>query len=240
VKTINFDEIYRYQFRKPPPSTEKIRVIQIGQYDISACCGTHVESTGEIGLMIISKFERYKGGLRISFVAGKRCLQYQQEIRLIHTELLSNLTIKLSDLPKAVGRLREENQEKDRINKMLQAQLFKFESKKLWEGGEKKYGINYVFSTERNRGILGLRLLAKHLRKHQNTFVFLASDDMDKTYILCTQSDQQNDVDACILIKEVTQRFGGKGGGSGIVAEGRIPITSHEEIFGFVRTLLGI
>ena len=49
-------------------------MIDVEGFDRSPCGGTHVRSTGEIGLIFVTDFERYKGGTRIEFVGGGRAL----------------------------------------------------------------------------------------------------------------------------------------------------------------------
>ena len=55
--------------------TGELRIIEIKDYDLSACGGTHVRRTGAIGMIAISGFERFKGGLRVEFVCGARALR---------------------------------------------------------------------------------------------------------------------------------------------------------------------
>jgi alanyl-tRNA synthetase len=58
-----------------------IRVVEIGEYDIIACCGTHLKSTAEIGLLRIFGAEKHKGMTRITFLAGRRLLLDSRALR---------------------------------------------------------------------------------------------------------------------------------------------------------------
>lgn len=60
------------KLRKKPKVNKDIRIVEIAGYDASPCGGTHVISTGEIGIIKILKLENYKGNYRLFFVAGKR------------------------------------------------------------------------------------------------------------------------------------------------------------------------
>jgi len=69
------EDITSFKLRKVPPVGEEvIRVVEIEGHDIIACCGTHLKSTAEIGLVRILGAEKYKGMTRITFLAGRRLL----------------------------------------------------------------------------------------------------------------------------------------------------------------------
>jgi alanyl-tRNA synthetase len=69
------EDISFFKLRKVPPIGEEvIHVVEIEGHDIIACCGTHLKSTAEIGLLRILGAEKYKGMTRITFLAGRRLL----------------------------------------------------------------------------------------------------------------------------------------------------------------------
>ena len=61
--------------RKEPTVNSNIRIVEIDGIDFSPCCGTHLRSTGEIGMIKIRKVESYKGNIRVEFVCGNRALK---------------------------------------------------------------------------------------------------------------------------------------------------------------------
>ena len=65
------DEARRFPLRKPPAVEGDVRIVEVREFDWSACGGTHVSRTGEVGLIAVLGTERYKGGTRVSFRA--RC-----------------------------------------------------------------------------------------------------------------------------------------------------------------------
>ena len=67
-------EAEKLPLRKDPVREGELRIVEINDYDLSACGGTHVKSTGAIGIIGISGVERFKGGLRVEFVCGRRAL----------------------------------------------------------------------------------------------------------------------------------------------------------------------
>ena len=69
------EDLSSFKLRKVPPVGEEvIHVVEIEGHDIIACCGTHLKSTAEIGLLRILGAEKYKGMTRITFLAGRRLL----------------------------------------------------------------------------------------------------------------------------------------------------------------------
>src|SRR3989475_5579323 len=65
--------------RKPTERTGDVRVIDISAYDRSACGGTHVRMTGEIGPILITRIERSKKQARVEFICGNRVVRYAKE-----------------------------------------------------------------------------------------------------------------------------------------------------------------
>ena len=102
-----------------PSPHEIIRVVRIGDFDKSACCGAHVASTGRIGVIRIFDLESKKEGTRASFLAGARALERSQAETSILRELRKLAGCATADLPatfqKGLERSRELGKEVERI-----------------------------------------------------------------------------------------------------------------------------
>ena len=84
--------------------------MEIPGIDMCACCAPHVKRTGEIGIVRVVNFERYKGGTRVSILCGERAL-YDLRHKLRQNKLVSNLTsAKQDETAAAVERLKNENE----------------------------------------------------------------------------------------------------------------------------------
>jgi alanyl-tRNA synthetase len=95
IKTyeVHDSEIEAVPLRRTPKVSGMIRVVQIGDYDFSACGGTHLRSSGEVGMVKILKLERIKSGAtRVYFICGSRCLA---DYRFKH-DFVSSLGLKFS------------------------------------------------------------------------------------------------------------------------------------------------
>jgi alanyl-tRNA synthetase len=76
------ERVTDFPLRKTPPQGEElIRVVEIRGNDFSPCCGTHLRSTGQIGLLRILGTEKYKGMTRLYFIAGRRVLRDSRALR---------------------------------------------------------------------------------------------------------------------------------------------------------------
>lgn len=99
------EELPALQLRKTPDVEGPIRVVAIGDFDLSACGGTHVAHAGEVGLISILRTERMKRGVRVEFLAGGRARADYAEKHAILRDLAASLTCAASEVPQAVARL---------------------------------------------------------------------------------------------------------------------------------------
>src|SRR5437588_6313240 len=79
VRYVAHEDIAEAGLRKPTERTGDIRVIDIAGYDRSACGGTHVRTTGEIGSILITRIERAKKQTRVEFICGNRVRKYARQ-----------------------------------------------------------------------------------------------------------------------------------------------------------------
>lgn len=119
---VDASELERFAMRKPPKVEGPVRLVVIENWDVSPCGGTHCKHTGEVGLVKVRRWERFKGGVRVEFVSGDRALRdYAHRVRELveaagrrgtsDTEVLDVLeraAVERDDLRKQVKRLGEE------------------------------------------------------------------------------------------------------------------------------------
>ncbi len=99
------EELERIALRKVPDVDGALRVVAIGDFDYSACGGTHVARSGEVGLLAIVRVERMKRGTRIEFHAGHRArADYARKHATVRT-LSAALTCAPAEIVDAVSRL---------------------------------------------------------------------------------------------------------------------------------------
>ena len=71
---VDDEGVKRFALRKPPKFTGRIRIVEIPEWDVSACGGTHTRHTGEVGLIKIVRWEKVRGNVRFEFLCGRRAL----------------------------------------------------------------------------------------------------------------------------------------------------------------------
>lgn len=99
------DELATLALRKAPEVDGAFRVVAIGDFDLSACGGTHVASTGEVGLIEVLRTERMKKGVRIEFLCGARARSDYARKHAIVRDLSATLTCAHGELGESVARL---------------------------------------------------------------------------------------------------------------------------------------
>jgi alanyl-tRNA synthetase len=94
-----------------PEGVDRVRVVEIEGFDSCTCCGTHVRSTGEIGVIKITGLEKTKGNSRVEFLCGGRAVRdYTAKHKLI-TAVASTFSTDWRQLPRSVEKLGEEARE---------------------------------------------------------------------------------------------------------------------------------
>jgi alanyl-tRNA synthetase len=71
---VDSEGLKRFTLRKPPAVTGRIRIVEIPDWDVSACGGTHTRRTGEVGVIKVVRWEKVRGNVRFEFLCGARAL----------------------------------------------------------------------------------------------------------------------------------------------------------------------
>jgi len=133
IKTYFLDETEASQLplRKKPVKSGRLRIVEIQSYDYSACGGTHVRSTGEIGLVKIIGSEKIRQHVRISFVAGGRALTDYQKKNEILDSLAGIFSTSLDQVINSVAKLRDEVKALKKQNRRYGEELNQYEAEKI-------------------------------------------------------------------------------------------------------------
>ncbi len=101
-------ELVQIAYRSKKELSGQVRLVSVPEVDCCACCGTHVHTTGEIGLIVFTKHEPYKGGVRITVLCGQRAVKYQLAQRQVLEKIARSSSVKIDDVPELFLRLQEE------------------------------------------------------------------------------------------------------------------------------------
>lgn len=240
VSMVTLEEAQQLSIRKIPPlSHEKLRIVSIEDFDMTACGGTHVAATGGIGLIKLVKVERRKGKIRIEFCCGGRALQDYHRKHAITAELMNQLTTGLSDLTENIGKIQAENKQLQRTVKKQQMSLLTFTATQIRNNAAKDGSLAIVTHIH-NGEPSALRPLANQLISQPQTIALLGTTS-NKTQLLFARSEDAPG-NMAQLLKNAFEELGtGSGGGKANAAQGGGgPVTQSQlqEVLSNAKSLL--
>ncbi len=198
--------------RKPTERAGDIRVIDIAGYDRSACGGTHVRMTGQIGPILITRLERAKKQTRVEFICGNRVLQYAREASRALDAISQTISAPPLETAAAVRSLWEEHQKRGKRIEDLELELLELEAAQF----PVRNGL--AMAAFKGRGIEKLKLLAIKICTRPATVALLA-DESDQLRVVFARSGD-SPVDVAAILKRTLDQFGGRGGGRPSLAQG--------------------
>ena len=212
------DEALKLPLRKPPSVSGPIRVVEIEGYDWSPCGGTHLKSIGELGLLKIKAWERYKRTMRVTFLAGQRALHDYLALDRMTRDLGRRLSIGPHDLPRWADRTQEELNSLRKRVRTQQEQLLAVEAEQLLADARRIGPARVVRHIFGGRPADELRLLAAKVAAAPGCVAVFGTRGAVPQLILHRATDVRVDVGQ--ILSEVLPIIDGKGGGSPIQAQG--------------------
>jgi len=212
------DEAAKLPLRRPPTVEGSVRVVQVQDYDASACGGTHVQSTGEIGLVHIRRWGRSRGHVRVDFLCGWRALRALRERNTIVQTLANELSVGSADLIEAVNRLAEAERDARRNAEDLGNELLEYRLADLERGAEPFREGRLVSRVLKGVDAAGMRYAAQRLIQQPGMVVLLATAGPSAQVVFGRSGDVTLDVAA--LLRDTLGKFGGRGGGQPHLAQG--------------------
>lgn len=215
-------EVLAYRSKKA--LSGKVRIVTIPNADCCACCGTHVATTGEIGIIKLLSPQRYKGGVRVGLLCGERALLDYRQKNTSVAAISHLLSAKPIEVAESVQRILSES---DSLRAELAAAKGKLFALRL-ETIDK--GNTFLCLFEESLSPNELRRFCTILTEHRSgPCLLLCGDDKNGyRYALGTAVD-----DARIISKNLHQTLGGKGGGNKQMVQGAI-LSSRQSIESYV------
>ena len=232
------NDVSSFPLRKVPPKGEDvIRVLEIEGCDIIACCGTHLKSTAEVGMLRILGAEKYKGMTRITFIAGRRVLLDSRRLRENAGIISRALSIPLAETGQGVLEL---------IEKLSQTEkrLKAFEEKAIGEKAEalvrkadlavESAGADtaIVIETYTEEDMIAIQNIGKIAQKKTQATLILVS--LKEVKFVAFASGKEFDIRQ--FLKDAFEKYGGKGGGSATFFQGSFG--TKEALDGFIKGLI--
>ena len=226
VHMVTPEEAAVLPLRKESFITDCVRVIEIADYDLSPCGGTHAERTGEVGLIAVRGWERAKKMTRVHFLCGVRALGDYREAGRSVDAIARKFSAGREEAESSVTRLLDENKRLSRRTRELAGIVAKVEAHELIEAAEPVGGARIVSRVFEDRDIEELKLLAHRLVDGDNVVALLASKEGGTARLVFARSANLS-ADMNALMRAACERLGGRGGGKPEFAQGGGPRVSE-------------
>ncbi|WP_310568628.1 DHHA1 domain-containing protein [Gemmatimonas sp.] len=213
--------------RKPSDRDGELRIVTIEGIDRSACGGTHVDFTGEIGALLLRRAEKTKGNTRIEFVCGHRAVSRARLDADLLTKAARTLSAAPHDLPGLVEQQLQRLADLERERKRLAAELARHEAAALWTAcipdsdGVRRIVVSASGPVKESEP-LAQQLVALGF------CAVVVTNAAAGGVLMATAQD--TGIDAGQTLRTALQAVGGRGGGSPRLAQGAVPDPSQLHI----------
>ncbi|HYO90789.1 MAG TPA: DHHA1 domain-containing protein [Pyrinomonadaceae bacterium] len=220
VRQVTQEEAAQLPLRHDSEREGSLRLIEIEDFDLCPCGGTHAGRTGEVGIICVRSWERAKGITRIEFVAGNRALADYNRVNQTARSIAAMFSAGRDEGPAAVARLLEENKRLARHIRSLEEVTARVEAEELLtEALELASGVRLVRHVYDGRDADSLKRVALAIIHRPLTIALLGSRDDETTRLIFARSmDAPGDMSA--LMREACQLLDGRGGGKPDMAQG--------------------
>ena len=226
------EELARMEFRSKKDLKDlsgDIRIVEYPGVDICACCGTHVRTAGEVGIIKFVSCAPHRGGVRIEMLSGKRALRYVDAVQSQNHQISVALSAKETETAAAVERLKKEALS-------LKERLAVLETRAIEEKAAALAGKGPALLLEENMSVDSVRRLADGVMQSCGGFCGVLSDCGEEgiRYALGQEGGDLRE-----LTKSLNEAFSGRGGGKPHFVQG----TLHGEVqkaAAFIREALGM
>jgi alanyl-tRNA synthetase len=229
VRTYSSEASDQLPLRKPPTVDEDLRVVQVADFDWSACGGTHVAHTGEIGVIKVVKWEKRGEETRVEFLCGERALEdYRLKNRIVN-ELAAGFNVGYWDLDQAVERLVEEGKDLRSQLRAAGRSLAAYQAAEIRAQAPVVEDVRVVVQKLGDRPLEEVRELARQLVSAPSVVALLGVGE-DKAHF-CFARSENLDLDMSALVRNTAATLGApRGGGPPDFAQGGGPLTDVQQL----------
>jgi alanyl-tRNA synthetase len=212
--------------RKASDREGTLRIVSIDGVDRSACGGTHVRSTAEIGAILIRSSEKVRKSTRVEFVCGQRAIARARRDYESLAGIAASLSASLDDASGLVAGQSERLKEADNTRKRLEKELAAFRVRERYEtAAPDASGVRTIVVRDA-ASMDDVRALAQAAFAFPKVVVVGALTNPPSVLVA---SSEDSGVDAGKVLKERLAASGGRGGGSPRLAQGSVPTVDAVE-----------
>lgn len=218
IRFVSAEEAATLPLRKEPARGGSLRLIDIADFDLSACGGTHVSRTGGIGIIAVSGREKFRSGTRVEFLCGGRALRRFRLWRDALASTMRHFSVAPEELAAGVERLQGENKSIARQLREVQGRLASFDARALVARGTASGGRIAIVESLEGWDAQGLKAMAVAAAQEPGVVAVLFSQTSPALVVAARH--QESGADAGAILKALVAKFGGKGGGKADLAQG--------------------
>lgn len=225
--------------RKASEREGTLRIVTIEGVDRSACGGTHVRATGEIGAILLRRVERVKQGTRIEFLCGMRAVARARRDHEALAATARSLSIAIDDLPATVAALQEQTRESDRRRRALEAEFAAMHAHALYDATPPDHaGVRRTLDRRAVRvaeskdasEAMRAKALAYAMRERALFVGVVDVEGADAASSILVACSDDSGTDAGAALRDALASVGGRGGGSSRLAQGSAPFARVNEV----------
>jgi alanyl-tRNA synthetase len=226
IRFVSLEEARQLDLRKlPPKQTGQLRLIDITDLDLTPCGGTHVQSTGQIGAILLRKTEKVKQGVRVEFVCGLRAVTTARQDYETLTEAAGFFSSHIREVPQQIQKSVQEIKNSSRAQHKLLEELAGLHAERLLANANGNPRVITALFPERDGNFI--KLLAQKMTGSQADVVALLASGAGQPALVFAQAPGMK-FNMGQLMKEAMAKLGGRGGGTADMAQGGLPAGSVE------------
>jgi alanyl-tRNA synthetase len=236
VRFATVEEAAALPLRKEPARAGMLRLIDVEDYDLSACGGTHVARTGGIGIIVVSGWEKFRGGSRVQFLCGVRVQRRFDVWRDALAATMKHLSVAPDELAAGVERLQGEGKTLQRALRVANDKLAVHEARALVARGTRVGDRLVIAEALPDLDAAGLKSMAAAAATEPGAAVALFTTASPALVVVASHASAG--LDAGAALKALVAQFGGKGGGRPDLAQGGGLNASSDALVAAARKLL--
>ena len=227
IRFVTREEAGMLGLRKVPATDrDELRIIDIHDFDLSACGGTHVNQTGQIGCIVLRKAERVRQGWRVEFLAGQRAVATARRDFTTLTEAAGMFSANIYDVPQQVRKSLDEIRSLRKEAEQWKEELAAAQAAAMLTETPETNGRRVVVRTFADRDVGSIKLLAQKLTRIAPNVIALLATTLPQPSLVFAQSSlmhADSPLDMGALLRDTTGKLGGRGGGTKDMAQGGVP-----------------
>ncbi len=228
IRFATADEARDMGVRKiPTTARDRLRLIDIRDFDLNACGGTHVRSTGQIGAILLRKTEKVKQGVRVDFVCGLRAVRTARHDFETLTEAAALFSTHIREVPQQVRKSLDEIKSAQKAQRHLLEEVAEMQAAQLLQAAENRGDYKLVLQFFADRDLGYLKMLAQKLTRGGRAVALLSCGGVQPSLVFAQAPGLGNDMGA--LMKQTVQQLGTRGGGNRDMAQGGAPDAATAE-----------